>query len=360
MLPYYSVTIREESRTVDAIDENGAVIVSLLFENHAELCSEEFQMSLRDAVALASSDYGDVSDEQCDQDLMVVLWDEQMQYGGWDDEDQQMKTLLEVLEREELEKIREEEEKDRQFAIALQKQEEEDALERQRAERVQMKKSPWKTLCFEESQSSEIEGFPSLPAGTDPQTVSKLKPTGNILENMTMERPSWSLYRGDSDGDAAQVMEDWKKASHISSQIDDFRLYAVDEEDRGFILSAASSVMARRNKEEACPESVKKMMSGGSKKNEMQEVLEDVDRERYSRKSIRKLVLDMIAAGWMPLRRGGGHYIYERKVNIPHSAPLKQILVLPSTPSSQKSIDRVYAKLIKCDREVAEKILEKS
>jgi len=99
-------------------------------------------------------------------------------------------------------------------------------------------------------------------------------------------------------------------------------------------------------------------MSGCSLKNETENLQEDVDREKYSRKSIRKLVLDMIAAGWKPLRRGGGHYIYERYVNIPNRAPLKQVLVLPSTPSSQKNIDRVYARLIKYDREVAEKIVE--
>ena len=106
MLPYYSVSIHEETRTVDAVDENGAVIVSLLFENHEELCSEEFQVSLRDAVALASSDYAEEIHD--DHDLMVVLWDEQLKHGGRDDEEQQeMKSLLEMLEREELEKMRE-------------------------------------------------------------------------------------------------------------------------------------------------------------------------------------------------------------------------------------------------------------
>ena len=361
MLQYYSVSIHEETRTVDAVDENGAVIVSLLFENHEELCSEEFQVSLRDAVALASSDYAEEIHD--DHDLMVVLWDEQLKHGGRDDEEQQeMKSLLEMLEREELEKMREEEERDRQYAMALQIQEEEDALQRQGVERMNRRKNPWKTLCYEEEQLEDIEGFPSLPAGTDPQKVSQFKATGNILDTMTVERAGRSLYRDYCDGDVDRVMKDWKQASHISNQVDDFRLGAVEKDDRDFILSAASSAMARGSKEVGVsPESLKKMMSGGgSRKNEStHEILEDIDREKYSRKSIRKLVLDMIAAGWMPLRRGGGHYIYERYVNIPHRAtPLKQVLVLPSTPSSQKSIDRVYAKLIKCDRDVAEKIVE--
>lgn len=72
----------------------------------------------------------------------------------------------------------------------------------------------------------------------------------------------------------------------------------------------------------------------------------------YSRRKIRTLVMSMIAAGWefMPERRGSGHYIYQRF--IPPTGH-KQILVLPCTPSSQRSIEAVHSRLQRMDREAA-------
>lgn len=358
MVPYYSVSIEEDSRTVNAIDENGAVIVSLIYEDHAELCSSDFQMSLRDAVVLASSEYPSMQGD----DLLMVMWEEQMKLGG-DVEKDMTRMLLEMVEREDLEKRREEEERDRQLAMELQMEEEKVALQdgerRKQGGNVWSRSNPWKTLCYTE-EKEDMEGFPSLPVKHGCEKVSDFMPTGNILESMTVQRDAMCLYRDDTDEDIAQVMNDWKKASHISSQLDHLRLSAVEKDDRDFILSAAASAMGTGKKSGVSPQSLRKMMSSSPENDVEEEIIQEVDREKYSRKSIRKLVLDMIAAGWMPLRRGGGHYIYERCVKIPNAEPLKQILVLPSTPSSQKNIDRVYAKLIKYDREVAEKIVQTS
>jgi hypothetical protein len=85
------------------------------------------------------------------------------------------------------------------------------------------------------------------------------------------------------------------------------------------------------------------------------ERFEDVQASRqreYCRKSIRKLVADMRGAGWHPLKgRGGGHYVYERHVPLPHGPPMKQLLVLPCTPSDVRSIDIVHARLHRFDRD---------
>ena len=81
----------------------------------------------------------------------------------------------------------------------------------------------------------------------------------------------------------------------------------------------------------------------------------EIDRDRYSRKNIRKLVLDMVSAGWRPLAgRGGGHYMYERVVELDDTTKYKQLLVLACTPSDIRNIDIVYARLLKCDREAEE------
>lgn len=371
MLPYYSVCIDDERRTVDAIDENGAVIVSLIFQDHAELCSDEFQRSIRDAVALASLDYTEESLRHGEgDDLVDVMWEEQLKQARHVDELEQMKHVLEMIEKEELQKRKEDEERDRRIAMEMQIEEEEAAIAK--VEKCDQKSrpwntpNPWKTLCHSDDglqEETEVPGFPSLPATTSPQKIYDFKPKGNILDKMTDKRDASNLYMDDADDQVTLVMNDWKPISHMSGQSIDSQLNTVDKSDKDFILSAASSAMEKETKKRGgvSAESLKKMMSTTDSfqgQHGADETYAGVDREKYSRKSIRKLVLDMITAGWLPLRRGGGHYIYERTVAIPNMDPFKQVLVLPSTPSTQKNIDLVYAKLIKYDREVAERMTE--
>jgi hypothetical protein len=51
--------------------------------------------------------------------------------------------------------------------------------------------------------------------------------------------------------------------------------------------------------------------------------------------------------------RGGGHYMYERRVKLNEFEDHKQLIVLPSTPSDGNWIEAVYARLRRADREVA-------
>eukprot|EP00889_Picochlorum_renovo_P003640 jgi/Picre1/30670/NNA_006031.t1 len=245
----YTVSVDEEARVAHALDERGAVLVSLDYSDEAELCSDEFQRCLSDAVALMHLDLG-VKEEQCGggDDVMMEIWREEMVAAG---------------------------QSDRDFALALWEQEREEQMAAEEKKKKKKKESVWGTRMVHE--------------------------------------------------DSALVA-------------------ARETEGHG-----------------VSPESLKTMMAASSRSTsgKQEDTPNDsnyVDRERYSRKSIRKLVLDMIQAGWNPMPgRGGGHYMYERKVSVPGGSPITQILVIPSTPSSQKSIDRVYAKLMKCDREVSEK-----
>jgi hypothetical protein len=106
----------------------------------------------------------------------------------------------------------------------------------------------------------------------------------------------------------------------------------------------------------ASRQALKKMMDSStitrSSNKEERDSDDHCTRGRYSRRKIRTLVMSMIAAGWefMSDRRGSGHYIYQRF--IPPTGH-KQILVLPCTPSSQRSIEAVHSRLQRMDREAA-------
>jgi len=107
----------------------------------------------------------------------------------------------------------------------------------------------------------------------------------------------------------------------------------------------------------ASREAIKRMMDGSNITSSFNTEKRDSDDNPYSgggysRRKIRTLVMSMIAAGWefMPDRRGSGHYIYQRFIPPTNQ---KQILVLPCTPSSQRSIEAVHSRLQRMDREAA-------
>lgn len=386
----YSVSIDEASHTASAVDKNGAVIVSLMFQNYEELCSNEFQASLRDAVALASLDYAEentgeaIDEEYIEQDLIMVMWEEQMHqknvandlmnfHNSYDE--QQIRSLADYFDRQELEEKIEDEKRDHRFALELQMQEEKEAMSETALKRNGKlsgadkngwsQSNPWRTLYKEDASLSVSEAiaFPPLPEGTNSEQASICKPTRGIIDEIKIAKESRPLHIDEFDSEIAQVMKDWKQASHISTKLDARQLNSIGADDRNFIMSAASIAITKeeRNIHTIAMEKSSNLSTCGPSTLLQDPTVGDlqsgVDRDKYSRKNIRKLVLDMFHAGWMPLRRGGGHYIYERIVKIPNLDPLRQVLVLPSTPSSQKSIDRVYAKLIKYDREVAEKLV---
>lgn len=352
----YTVSVDEESRVAHAMDEKGSVIVSLDYSSEAELCSDEFQRCMSDAVALMH--LGGVEEGCAYDDVMMEIWREEMQgsvspaSGGRED------TCTRVVERWRME------ESDRDFALALWAQEREEHMAEKKKKEEKKNRSVWGMMMHGGVHSSAAplgcaaDEFPHLDVnGRNTGVMGTFEPRGNILKSMTRERQS-PVYREDE-----FPMEDWKAVRAATTieeermQRDECNRHRLGKNDRDFILSSVA------DREEmghgVSPESLKTMMAASAttcEKQEEDEYVEYVDRERYSRKSIRKLVLDMIRAGWNPMPgRGGGHYMYERNVSVPGGSPMTQILVIPSTPSSQKSIDRVYAKLMKCDREVSEK-----
>jgi hypothetical protein len=102
----------------------------------------------------------------------------------------------------------------------------------------------------------------------------------------------------------------------------------------------------------ASRQTFKKMIDSSSNPNTIKE--EEDGGSKYCRRKIRTLVMSMIAAGWefMPDRRGSGHYMYQRFIPLPYcQTGHKQILVLPCTPSSHRSIEAVHSRLQRMDRE---------
>ena len=329
----YSVTIDEENKTANAVDDVGAVIVSMSYENEAELLSADFVCMIRDAVALQQQESGDGWEDDM---LMAKIWDE---------EDDGLRQVLAMLDLEEQQRA-EAEERDRQLALELQMKEERDVGRSKTAKTVWGSQVPWKVEITSGQSSYDDSEYPCLP--DLPVAESSLTTRPKKVSN-----PNW-IPRVDDVFE--HEMMGWKP---VTDCIQAAGSRGIDSTDRAFILSAATAIEEKSGPRTGIStDGLRKMMSvSDDVDSNVEDSKEDneVDREKYSRKSIRKLVLDMIAAGWKPLRRGGGHYIYEREVQIPGETPFKQILVLPSTPSSQKSIDRVYAKLIRCDKEVAEK-----
>ena len=330
----YSVTIDEENKTANAVDDVGAVIVSLSYENEAELLSADFVCMIRDAVALQQQE--SVSDGWEDDMMMSKIWDEE----------DGLRQVLEMLDLEEQQRA-ETEERDRQLALELQMKEEQGA----KTGVWGSSQAPWRVdIASNAASSYDDSEYPSLPdQQRRPQSSVRMKPKRKISE-----RDPSATWIPHIEDEFEHEMIGWKP---VTDSIQAVTLsQGIDSRDRSFILSAATAI-----EEKSGPgigistDGLRKMMSVSDDAEDNSKEESEVDREKYSRKSIRKLVLDMIGAGWKPLRRGGGHYIYEREVQIPGQTPYKQILVLPSTPSSQKSIDRVYAKLIRCDKEVAEK-----
>jgi hypothetical protein len=267
------------------------------------------------------------------------------------------------------------EESDRDFALALWEQEREEQMAAAEEKKKKKKESVWGTRMMHEDSALGMfassgaplgykeEDFPHLDVHARSRPVMEtFEPTGTLLKSMTRQEHKAHLYMDD---EIPSAMEDWKAVRSATAtdyeavEREECNRHRLGKDDREYILS---SVAARETAGHGVsPESLKTMMAASSrstsgKQEDRPNDLNYVDRERYSRKSIRKLVLDMIQAGWNPMPgRGSGHYMYERKVSVPGGSPITQILVIPSTPSSQKSIDRVYAKLMKCDREVSEK-----
>ncbi|KAI8101429.1 hypothetical protein M9435_001535 [Picochlorum sp. BPE23] len=377
----YTVSVDEEARVAHALDERGAVLVSLDYSDEAELCSDEFQRCLSDAVALMHLDLG-VKEEQCGggDDVMMEIWREEMAGGtgvppGNKMDDTGTMHVGRVFDDEAWRM----EESDRDFALALWEQEREEqmAAEEKKKKKKEKKESVWGTRMMHEDSSLGMfaasgpplgykeEDFPHLDVhATSRPVMETFEPTGTLLKSMTRQEHKVHLYMDD---EIPSAMEDWKAVRSATAtatedevvEREECNRHRLGKDDREYILS---SVAARETAGHGVsPESLKTMMAASSRSTsgKQEDTPNDsnyIDRERYSRKSIRKLVLDMIQAGWNPMPgRGGGHYMYERKVSVPGGSPITQILVIPSTPSSQKSIDRVYAKLMKCDREVSEK-----
>ncbi|RMZ57054.1 hypothetical protein APUTEX25_002286, partial [Auxenochlorella protothecoides] len=127
---------------------------------------------------------------------------------------------------------------------------------------------------------------------------------------------------------------------------------AADASVREAVLKSAACTSLQPHRQPPSPARLRRMMHATDKEREAHESSEE-EPERVSKSSIRKLVADMHARGWHPVRQGhSGHYKYERL--IPELGGLRQMHMLAGTPSSRRYIWAVRAAMARADREVAE------
>eukprot|EP00890_Picochlorum_soloecismus_P002724 jgi/Picsp_1/3452/NSC_06290-R1_---NA--- len=354
----YTVKVDTEKLVAQAIDQIGAVIVSVQFDSLDDLCSASFEQYMRDAVAtVLETNGGDSESESNDVDgEFESVWRE---------------FELEVESRRLAKKMEDEE----KVVLATKKRQEAAdlavAMELQAREAGGLKpakKVGWASGLDERLKGrvkpNELDdgltaGFPALPKRIECMQHSKIEPNSIIQGLKKTERHGMSQDEGDAD--AQGVMKDWRV--HCGD-LDGVLGSKINDADRSFILGAAAVGRQEENggKNGISPNSFKKMMRATDKTKQSSTVVSsvvdrdgEIDRDRYSRKNIRKLVLDMVSAGWRPLTgRGGGHYMYERVVELDDTTKYKQLLVLACTPSDVRNIDIVYARLLKCDREAEE------
>ncbi|KAL6773836.1 hypothetical protein ACKKBG_A22695 [Auxenochlorella protothecoides x Auxenochlorella symbiontica] len=125
-----------------------------------------------------------------------------------------------------------------------------------------------------------------------------------------------------------------------------------DASVREAVLKSAACTSLQPHRQPPSPARLRRMMHATDKEREAHESSEE-EPERVSKSSIRKLVADMHARGWHPVRQGhSGHYKYERL--IPELGGLRQMHMLAGTPSSRRYIWAVRAAMARADREVAE------
>lgn len=369
----YTVKVDTENLVAHAIDQIGAVIVSVQCDSLDDLCSASFEKYMRDAVAtVLQTNEGDFETE-------------------WNDGDEDFERVwLELQLEEEARKRREEEAESRRVAQMMEDEEKEVVETKKRQEAADLavamelqaredgrlkpaKKVGWASgfderlthgrVQQETTNYDTISEFPALSKINECKQCSKVEPNSSSQGMMKKKKESHS--RSPEEGDdievAGVIMKDWK--IHCGD-LDGVLRSRINDKDRTFILGAASlgQDVETSGKDGISPNSFKKMMKATDKANNKCIVSSndedqdgDIDRDRYSRKNIRKLVLDMVSAGWRPLTgRGGGHYMYERVVELDDATKYRQLLVLACTPSDVRNIDIVYARLLKCDREAEE------
>jgi hypothetical protein len=222
------------------------------------------------------------------------------------------------------------------------------------------------------SYKVSTEEFPGLPPSARPHTATT---TGQEEKNIYNSINSATQYR--RDGSVRRSTQRAGTTNNVvggsgsgggtgSSGSGDLRstIEFLDSYDAEAIEARARALQFTQTSTEnktntatasaaASREKFKKMMDSSSGSKNSEENKED-NGSGYSRRKIRTLVVSMIAAGWefMPERRGSGHFMYQRFIKSGLTLH-KQLLVLPCTPSSQRSIDAVYTRLQRMDREAA-------
>jgi hypothetical protein len=428
MIPY-EVEVEECSKLVNVRDlresYKGALIVTLRYRDDVELCSEEFQQAIRDAVALAEQDEvwkeesrseerllgtfegptsAAASSEDacglCSEDSPRKIGKHGVDEGFWEhalsvDEDNVCFIIEEsevydegfwdaIESHDTMKRI----EEDFRCALLLQEQEQRELKEedrRTRRHRQREQKRMWggerayegrkwgvtSAHCANISYRCETgaDDFPELPPGGEPEPAlwgPRGKKGGGetswIEENTCQYNPPDYVDHTDLTG--------LTKLSKIDGLVDNLR-----QDEKSFVLLAAASTLQEPSTSPSkgvSLDDMRNMMakSGNtdtaSKTTHVQELLIDgLDRELYTRKSIDKLQRSMVAKGWRRIRERN-HYVYQRLIQVPDECggggggmyPIKQQIIFASTPSSQKAIDRMYGTLMKAERELEAKLRE--
>lgn len=358
----YRLEIGNDNTAV-VFDELGSAIVTVHFDDYEELCSESFRHYLEQAVATVTGQgvvdvfpsFQDTSqqkgglkhlDHEVDAEgieAFLATWQEEEGSGGGDHHGDHS-----FWDEEFMQEHQRQQQYDQDYALACALQEEEDE-ENEKSLRLAcpsfIPESEFPPLAF--PKSSQLSSHPEIGKNNNGQTLSFSKRNKRLTtsDDLPMElfgyvRPVDELSkrsqqfldegRGDLRGVALQYTQ-------VQDDVGD------DE------VTRKGKTLSRTGQKS----SFSRFSQKGKDKPQHQMNAEQVE---YSRKSMRKLVRDMLLAGWHPLKgRGGGHYVYERRVKPKpnESDDYKQLIVLPSTPSDRKWIDAVYARLLRADREAA-------
>lgn len=358
----FIVSVDESTSTVEALDRQGAVIVSLQYDNLDDLCSASFRKFVRDAVAatlsLDTSQVMEVEAEEEAEKCMMMMWQEEMEA----ELENERRTCADA---------------DRVLAMALELQmkveEEKEEEEKDKKEMMARKMGVWGQInqaCPERARVPALKraetvldegSYPRLPDVKQctpnlPGFVTRKKHVSKYLDGHVRFRDGeWcGMAAGQSYYDETDVgmMEGWRKAEGSLNGVIETQ---VDGSTKKAIILAANAHTDRddRLSPDSCERSIRADKQGKCKDEVAGNESDELDREKYSRKSMRKLVIDMIKAGWRPLPgRGGGHHVYERIVTLSGGVRHKQLFVLPCTPSDRRTIDIVYSKLLGKDHEV--------
>ena len=329
------VVVDEANKMVNVLDlASASLIVSLSYKDELELCSDEFQQLIRDAVAVQCASEGEgweqVSRHRHHHDLPGC---DTSHLANSDDSDNSDDGFWDVMTGEcvngpcddvmFIEETGTQLEVDFEVALRLQEEEDRIASGQRRGEKSStMVTKSWGGERVYGARSNVIEHgkdddeFPALPPGGPARFFSSSPESRRcgLSERKELEEGNGTRCVSHKDDLSGYV------------KLSDIRGFLVDEMQEGermSVLCAASASLASSPSKGVSLDDMRRMMVKTSKDDRAAKMThvekllrEGPDREMVSRKSIEKLQRQMMDYGWHRVRQSN-HYIYQRLMPVP-------------------------------------------